>query len=903
VLDGIVADIRSGEGRALVVRGEAGVGKTALLEHLVEVASDLRVIRATGVESEMELAYAGLHQLCAPLLDRLGRLPEPQREALQIVFGLSSGSAPDQFLVGLAVLSLLSEAADERPLLCVIDDAQWLDHASALTLAFVARRLLAESVALVFAARETDEALEGLAALEVGGLSEGDAHALLGSVIQFVLDERVRDRIVAETRGNPLALLELPRGLTATQLAGGFGLLGTQALSGRIEESFQRRLEALPEKTRMLLLIAAADPVGDPLLLWRAADRLGIGALAASADADGLLELGEQVTFRHPLVRSAVYRMSSTDQRQAAHLALAEATDQRLDPDRRAWHLAAATSGPDEEVASELERSAGRAQARGGLAAAAAFLRRAVARTDDPARRSERALAAAQVSLQAGAFDAALQLLAAAEVGPLDELQRARVALLRAEAAYDQSRGGDAPGLLLRAAETLESLDPSLARDTYLDAWSAALFAGALATSGSLHEVSRAALAAPGARDARRPADLLLDGFAIALVEGRAASAPVLAQAATGFAGNEVSVEEVLRWGWLATAAAVMVWDYDTCVAVAARGVQLARDSGALTVLVVALNVLAQAVALSGDFERAESLIAEAHAVRDATGTQVAPYGALVLAGVQGREPDASTLIDATIREATAGRQGTAVQYARWARSAALNGLGRYPEALAAAQAASDDTPELFVSAWALSELVEAATRSNEADLARRSVERLTAITAVAGSEWALGIAARAQALVSEGETAERLYLEAIERLGATRLRPELGRSHLLYGEWLRRESRRVEARGQLRIAYEMFVTIGMEAFTERARVELLATGEKVRRRDAETRDELTAQERQIAQLARDGLSNPEIGARMFLSPRTVEWHLRKVFTKLGISSRRDLARVLPSSASEAVPA
>jgi DNA-binding CsgD family transcriptional regulator len=902
-LDEIVADIRSGKGRALVVRGEAGVGKTALLEYLVDAAGDLRVIRATGVESEMELAYAGLHQLCAPLLDLLGQLPEPQREALKIVFGLSSGSAPDQFLVGLAVLSLLSETADERPLLCVIDDAQWLDHASALTLAFVARRLLAESVALVFAARETDEALQGLPDLEVGGLREGDAQALLGSVIQFVLDERVRDRIVAETRGNPLALLELPRGLTATQLAGGFGLLGAQALSGRIEESFQRRLEALPEQTRMLLLIAAADPVGDPLLLWRAADRLGIGALAASAEADGLLEIGEQVTFRHPLVRSAVYRMSSAEQRQAAHLALAEATDRRVDPDRRAWHLAAAASGPDEEVASELERSAGRAQARGGLAAAAAFLRRAVALTDDPARRSERALAAAQVSLQAGAFDVALQLLAAAEVGPLDELQRARVALLRAEAAYDQSRGGDAPGLLLRAAETLESLDPSLARDTYLDAWSAALFAGQLATSGSLHEVSRAALAAPGAGDPRRPADLLLDGFAIAFAEGRAASAPVLAQAGTGFAGNDVSVEEVLRWGWLATAAAVMVWDYETCVAVAARGVQLARDSGALTVLVVALNVLAQAVALGGDFERAESLIAEAHAVRDATGTQVAPYGALVLAAVQGREPDASKLIDATIREATAGGQGTAVQYARWARSAVLNGLGRYAEALAAAQAASDDTPELFVSAWALSELVEAATRSNEAELARDGVDRLAAITAVAGTEWALGIAARAQALVSAGDSAERLYAAAIERLGATRLRPELGRSHLLYGEWLRRENRRVEARGQLRIAYEMFVTIGMEAFTERARVELLATGEKVRRRDAETRDELTAQERQIAQLARDGLSNPEIGARMFLSPRTVEWHLRKVFTKLGITSRRELARVLPGPASDAVPA
>jgi DNA-binding CsgD family transcriptional regulator len=798
----------------------------------------------------------------------------------------------------LAALSLLSEGAEEGPLLCVVDDAQWLDHASALTLAFVARRLLAEPLGLVFAARETDEALAGLPGLEVSGLREGDAQALLGSVIRFVLDERVRDRIVAETRGNPLALLELPRGLTATQLAGGFGLLGAQALSGRIEESFQRRLEALADQTRMLLLIAASDPIGDPLLLWRAADRLGIGALAQSAEAEGLLEIGEQVTFRHPLVRSAVYRMASPEHRQAAHLALAEVTDQRIDPDRRAWHLAAAAGAPDEEVALELERSADRAQARGGLAAAAAFLRRAVALTEDSGRRSERALAAAQVSLQAGAFDLALQLLAAAEVGPLDELQRARVELLRAEAAYSQSRGSDAPALLLHAARTLEPLDQSLARDTFLDAWSAALFAGRLASGGSLQEVSEAALASARARRPKRPADLLLDGFAMAVAEGRATSAPVLEQAARGFAGNEVSVEEVLRWGWLATAAAVMVWDYETCVAVAARDVQLARDSGALTVLVVAVNVLAQAVALGGDFERAESLIAEAHAVRDATGAQVAPYGALVLAGLQGHEPDASTLIDATIREATVGGQGTAVQYACWARSVVLNGLGRYREALSAARDASDDTPELFVSAWALSELIEAATRSNESDEARGGVERLAAITAVAGNDWALGIEARSRALVSEGEMAQRLYLEAIERLNRTRLRPELGRAHLLYGEWLRRENRRVEARAELRLAHEMFVAIGMEAFADRARIELLATGEKVRRRDAETRDELTAQERQIAQLARDGLSNPEIGARMFLSPRTVEWHLRKVFTKLGVTSRRDLAKALPVSPS-----
>ncbi len=903
LLDGFVAALRQGESRSLVLRGEAGIGKTALLEHLIGSASDMTVVRAAGVESEMELAFASLHQLCAPLLDRLPRLPTPQRQALEVVFGMSPGGPPDRFLVGLAVLSLVSEVAEQRPLLCVVDDAQWLDQASALTLAFVARRLLAEPVGIVFAAREPGDELQHLSELEVHGLRNGDARALLGSAMRFMLDEPVRDRVIAETRGNPLALLELPRGLTATQLAGGFGVPATQAVSGRIEQSFVRRLKALPEDARLLLLVAAAEPVGDALLLLRACERLGIAVDAIDSATDGLLAVGERVTFRHPLVRSAVYRSAGVEERRAAHLALAEATDRDVDPDRRAWHLAAATAGPDEDVALELERSAGGAQARGGLAAAAAFLHRAVALTGDPTRRADRALAAAEASLGAGTFDVARGLLAAAEVGPLDELQRARLDLLRAEAAYSESRGSEAPALLLRAAKALEPLDPQLARETYLDAWSSALFAGRFATSASMHEVSREARAARRPAERQRPSDLLLDGFATAFTDGRSPAAPLLDQAATSFAGSDVSIEEVLRWGWLATAAAVMVWDYDTCLAVATRGVELAREAGALTVLAVSVNVMAQAVVLGGDFGRAAVLVAEADGVTDATGTRVAPYGALVLAGLQGGATEAPGLIDATIEECTAGGQGTAVQYAHWARSVLLNGLGRYAEAMAAAQDASDDTPELFVSVWAAIELLEAATRSDEPELACAAHERIAAATAVAPTDWALGIRARSRALLSEGETAERLYREGIERLGRTRLRPELARAHLLYGEWLRRSNRRVDARVQLRSAYDQLTEIGMEAFAERARRELLATGETVRKRTAETRDDLTAQEGQIARLARDGLSNPEIGARLFLSPRTVEWHLRKVFSKLGIHSRRELAAALPGSESELTPA
>jgi DNA-binding CsgD family transcriptional regulator len=903
LLDGLVDAIRRGESRSLVLRGEAGIGKTALLQYLIAAAPDVTLVRAVGVESEMELAYASLHQLCAPLLDRLGRLPAPQRQALEIVFGLSSGSAPDRFLVGLGALSLFSEVDGERPLLCVVDDAQWLDRASALTLAFVARRLLAEPVGLVFAAREPGAELQDVPELDVHGLRDEEARALLGSAVRVKLDERVRDRIVAETRGNPLALLELPRGLTATQLAGGFGLVGTHPLSGRIEESYVRRLEPLPEDTRRLLVIAAAEPVGDPLLLLRASERLGISTSAVDAATDGLLTIGERVTFRHPLVRSAVYRAADTPTRRAAHLALAEATDRDVDPDRRAWHLAAAAAGPDERVALELERSAGRAQARGGLAAAAAFLQRAVALTGDPARRVDRALAAAQASLGAGIFDGALGLLATAEVGPLDELQRARLDLLRAEAAYSESRGSAAPALLLRAAKTLEPLDPRLARETYLDAWSSALFAGRLASPAGLHEVSREAQAAPWPDGSRRASDLLLDGFSRAFTEGRAAAAPALEKAATAFAGSDVSVEEALRWGWLATAAAAMVWEYDTCLGVATRGVKLAHEAGALAVLSVSVNVMAQAVVLGGEFRRAALLVAQADSVTEATGAQVAPYGALVLAGFRGDAAWGSGLIDATIEQFTAGGQGTAVQYARWARSVLLNGLGRYEEALAAAREASDDTPELFVSVWAASEALEAATRCDEPALAREALDRIVAATAVSRTDWALGVQARSRALVSEGAPAGRLYREAIERLGRTRLRPDLARAHLLHGEWLRREGRRRDAREHLRAAHGLFATIGMAAFAERARRELLATGERVRERTVDTRDELTAQERQIAQLARDGLSNPEIGARLFLSPRTVEWHLHKVFSKLGIRSRMELAKVLPGSETELVPA
>ena len=900
LLDDLVSAIRRGESRALVLRGEAGIGKTALLECLIESATGFTVVRAVGVESEMELAFASLHQVCGSMLDRLERLPAPQRDALRVVFGLTGGPPPDRFLVGLAVLGLLSDAAEKRALLCVVDDAQWLDRASALTLAFVARRLLAEPVGVVFAAREPGEELQHLPELEVHGLRNADARALLSSELRFVLDERVRDRIIAETEGNPLALLELPRGLTAIELAGGFALPRGPALSGRIEESFVQRVMKLSNDARGVLLLAAAEPVGDPLLLSGAAARLGIAVSAVDAETDGLLAVGERVTFRHPVVRSAVYRAAAVPERRAVHSALAEATDRTHDPDRRAWHLAAAAAGPDEEVALELEQSAGRAQARGGLAAAAAFLRRAVALTQDPARRGERALGAAQASLRAGAFDAALGLLATAEDGPLDEFQHARMDLLRGHVAFASGLGSDAPPLLLAAARRLEPFDLNLARETYLTAWGAAVFAGPPG-GGVLLEICRAVRALPPPTPDARPLDVLLDGLALLTTAGRAAAATALQQAAESL--TSIPVQDVLRWGWAATGASDAVWDDERTRAISSRNVQLVRDAGALAELPIHLAALGLAKAWIGDFADAASLIAESEGVAAATGSPIAPYTLLRLRALQGSEAEASHLISRAIERAAAGGQGLAAAWAYWAAAVLYNGLGRYEEAASAARQATSNTFEPWVSMWALPELVEAAARAGDPELARDALERLEVTTKPCGTDFSHGIAARCRALMSEGPAANHLYREAIDRLGRTRLRPELARAHLLYGEWLRRESRRIDAREPLRTAHGMFTDMGMEAFAERVRGELFATGEKVRERTVETRDDLTAQERQIAQLAREGLSNPEIGTRLFLSPRTVEWHLHNVFTKLGISSRRGLTSALSSSGSGLVPA
>jgi DNA-binding CsgD family transcriptional regulator len=907
MLDRLLDAVRAGESRALVVRGEPGIGKTALLDYLVEQATGCRVTRIAGIQSEMELAFAGLHQLLAPMLSRLERLPAPQRAALRSTFGLGPGSAPDRFLVGLAVLSLLADAAEEHPLLCLVDDQQWLDHASVQVLGFVARRLAAESIGLVFAARVPGDELAELPELVVEGLREADARALLDAVVTGPLDARVRDRIVAETHGNPLALLELPRGVGPAELAGGFALPDAMPLSGRIEASFRRRLDALPADTRELMLVAAAEPVGDPVLVWRAAGRLGIRAQAATPGADaGLLEIGTRVRFRHPLVRSAAYRSASLQERQDIHRALAQVTDPTIDPDRRAWHRAQAAPGPDEDVAAELERSAGRAQARGGLAAAAAFLERASMLSPGPARRARRLLAAARAKRAAGALDAALGLLVALEAGPLDALSAAEVEHLRGLIALVQRGPSDAARLLRRAARRLEPLDAELARDTHLEALWAAIWAGDLGSPGGVAAAAEAARAAPPGPEPTRAVDVLSEAFALRLTQGYATAAPLLARALELSLVLDVTNDDAGLWRWLAggragALVALELWDADSWHALAAVQAQFARDTGALVHLQYALNFLAMAHLFAGELTTAARLIDEDRLIAEATGNPPVGYAAMALPAWQGQEAQASELIEATSRAATGRGLGRMVSFADYASSVLYNGLGRHDAACNPAWRAFQ-RDELGYGPYVVPELAEAASRTGDVELVRAALQWLSERTRAAPTEWALGIEARVRALLSQGDAAEPHYRESIDRLGRTHVRVQLARAHLLYGEWLRRQRRRLDARAQLRTAHAMLDEMGIEAFAERARRELRATGATARKRTVETREELTAQEAVIARLAREGLSNPEIGRRLFISARTVQSHLGKVFAKLAISSRGQLDQVLASDPATTKP-
>jgi DNA-binding CsgD family transcriptional regulator len=891
VVDRLLDSARDGRGAVLVVHGDPGFGKTALLEYAVEAGHDFRVVRTSGAEGEMELDYAAMQRLCSPLLEFIERLPGPQRDALGVAFGLSGGKAPSPFLVGLAVLGLLSEAAEQRPVLCLVDDAQWLDSASGGALAFVARRVLAERTAFAFATRKLGSGLAGFPHLRVDRLGRRDARTLLESVLAARLDESVLERILAETGGNPLALVELARELTPAQLAGGFGLPAALSLSAGIEQSFSRRLTRLPRDARRLLLLAAAEPLGDPALLWRSARELGIPETAAyTVEAEGWLTLDGAVTFRHPLVRSAVYGSAEPNHRREVHRALADATDPELDPDRRAWHRAQATSVPDEQVAVELERSAGRAQARGGLGAVAAFLERAAALTPEPADRAKRLLAAAGAKRDAGDLGAALGHLASVEAGVLDELGRARVDLLRAQIALEQRRGEDAGRLFLDAASRLEPLDPELARETYLEALGGAM-ASDVEVVGGAPAVAAAARAAPPGAVPPRAVDVVLDAFAIRLTDGYAAAVPTYARALELLLATDIASEDGSRWlsvssGRNSNIVALEMWDDEAVHLLAARRVQVARDTGALGHLPFALSFLVRSHILAGELAAAALALDEARLIAEATGNSAVVNAPMILAAWRGDETQASELIDASSEEAARRRWASN----NYARAVLYNGLGRHDAARDAAWELFESDP-IGYGSHLVPELAEAAARTDDQVSLQYALDWLSERTRVIRSGWATGMEARVRALLSDGEVADSQYRQSIEHLSRTRLRLELARSHLLYGEWLRRERRRLDAREHLRTALEAFGSMGAEAFARRAQRELLASGERARKRTPETLDQLTPQEVQIAHLAANGQTNREISAQLFISPSTVEYHLHKVFRKLAVRSRTELAR------------
>jgi DNA-binding CsgD family transcriptional regulator len=839
------------------------------------------------------LAYAGLQQLCGHMMSAAGHLPAPQREALEAAFGLRDASAPSPFLVGLAVLGLLTEVAGDRALLCIVDDAQWLDEVSARAVAFVARRLDAEGIAIALGMRTVGEEFSDLPQLVVKGLGDDDARDLFRLAVPGAIDRRVRDQLIAEAGGNPLALQELPRALSPAEVAGGFSLTSSMPLESRIEQSLIAQLDPLPEPTRLLLLLAAADPTGDPELLWRASALLGLGPedVDPAEQADALV-VGTRVNFRHPLVRSAIYRAASPADRRRVHAALADATSVERDPDRRAWHRASATLLPDEDVAADLERSAARAQTRGGAAAAAAFLERAADLSPKPIRRAQRLIAAAEAKHDAGAPEAALRLLDTAHDHPLTALQEALVTRLRARAGYALRRDSSGPRLLLAAAQGLEPLDPVLARDTYMEALAAALFGGRLGDAAVVRTVAGAILEATAADESERARDLILRGQALLAAEGLDAAIPTLRRALRAFLEQPPDALE-LRWMWFGCRAAIDLWDRDALRRLADRQVALSRTAGVLTVLPVALTYQMAAHLLDGRFDLFEAACDEVDAIKNVTGHQLPQYGRIIVAAYRGRVEEVERRGPQFRADAEARGEGHALSAINSSAAIVYNGAGRYAEALAAARQELPYTHELSFAMRSLPEVVEAAVRTGDRALAEEALEHLARVTRAAGGDWGLGVLALAEAQLRDGDEAERLYREAIERFERARLPFLQGRARLLYGEALRRQHRRVDARAQLREAHALLSRCGAAGFAERAARELSATGETVRVRTPDTADELTDQELNVARLAREGLTNRDIGARLFISSRTAEYHLRKVFLKLGISSRAELKTAL----------
>ena len=901
-LGGLLTRAVGGYSSALVLRGEAGAGKTALLADTVAVAAagGLRTAWLTGVEPETQLGYAALHRFLLPFADQLEQLPVPQRDALRSAFGLVAGPPADRFLVALAVLTLLADVASAAPLVCVVDDVQWLDPESAVVLGFVARRLYAEQVVLLFAVREPAAevpALAGLPELVVGGLDDQAAMELLASLAPGPVSPAVGARIIAGTGGNPLALTEVARELSPGQLAGAEVLPEPLPIGGSLEEAFGRRVGRLAPEARLLLAVAAAEPGASQPLVWRAAAQLGIDAeAAASADLGGLAEVGSRVEFRHPLVRSAAYYEIPLRRRRRIHQALAAVSDGEQ-PDRVAWHLGMAAVGPDEATAARLEQAARRARDRGGYAATVTFLSRAAELSEDEGQRARRQLAASEAALTAGQPVRAGALLEEASAKLGDPLARARATRLRGTISLALGQAGEVPSILLEAARTLAPADVRRAREALLEALEAAMYAGWSASRAVLLEIAAMARATPTAAESEASAaDLLLDGFAARAAAGYPASVPLLRRAVARLRTDDLSPADSLRWLGLGFFAATELFDDQAQRALVGRWVQLARDLGALTALPVALNDQAAFEVKAGRFDAARACLVEASEISAATGNPgvVGSAGAAEAYELAwlGHETEARRVTAALAREAVGADRGTQAIFAQYCLAVLELGLGNYQAALQSALGVYEDDAPLL-GTQVIPDLIEAAARCGQTGLAEAALGRLAERALGADTPRAFGLLARSRALLASEDNAEPLYQEAIEHLKAFPGGPQLARAYLLYGEWLRRQRRRRDARQQLRTAHEMFTSMGAGAFAERARIELLATGERARQRTAGTETELTAQEAQIARLVSEGESNRDIAAQLFLSPSTVDYHLRKVFRKTGVTSRTQLAHTM----------
>jgi hypothetical protein len=846
---------RDGAGGALVLRGEAGAGKTALLRRAEQAADGMRIVRVAGVRPETELSFAAVHQLLVPFLDSVRGLPGPQREALSSAFGLAAGPPPDQLLAGIGVMATMASVAEKQPVLCLIDDAQWLDRASADVLGFVARRLSADAIAILFAVRDHEndgvEALTGLPELRLAGLPDDAAHQLLMSVAGQPLDYSVGRQVVAGTAGNPLALTEVGHHLSAAERSGALPLPEPLHLGARLEALLYERVRSLPASARMLLLLAAAEPAAEPGLLWKSAELLGVSQ--EEGDIPGVtavIRFDPDVCFLPPMMRSAVYHSAAAGERRRAHQALAAASEALLDPDRRAWHLAAAATGADERAARELASCAERARRRGNWARCAAFLDRAARLTPGPARRAERTLATAEARLNADDPGGAAALAEQAEAQLADPGARARARRLQGTARQVLGQPAEATAMLLEAALALQPLDPWLARDSLLHAFEAALTAGQLASGAGPAEVLQAARVVPGPCGAQpTAADLAFDGFAALEGRGQEAGVARLRQA-TALAVRQSYHGEQPGFGFLAWSAARELLDDAALHAICTRGLARARARGPAAQMAFMLGLVGHSEVLAGRFTAAEAAVREAREVAAVTGAAAqhqARASELWVLAWRGHAAAARPLADASLRDFNDGGLGSMVDATRGALTVLELGLGNYQAALRQALSASADP---LARAELVPELIEAAVRGGAAGTAASALPALAVRARGTGTDWAVGLMLRSRALLAADADAEELYRAAIEHLARTRIVPQLGRSHLLYGEWLRRRRRRREARSALRSAYEILEGVGAEAFAERARTELLATGEHVRRQNAVTRRELTPQELQIAGLA-----------------------------------------------------